>query len=159
MICDDPSQLADTGQSLVMVLFPVAIALVAVGAVVVFRSRRGAGAALLLVAALALGLGGGATPASAASNGCGSSTPQDYTVAGSVSGLTGSVALALNGGDDLTVPSNGPFTFSTPVASGATYNVTVATQPATQTCTVSNGSGTVTGANITNVQVVCTDGT
>lgn len=156
MICDDPSQLAVTGQSMVIVMIVCAIALIAVGAVVVVGAHRRAGVALLLVAALAIvGLGGGVTPASAATDACGSSTPQDYTVGGSVSSLTGTVVLTLNGSDNLTLTSNGPFTFSTPVASGATYTVTVATQPATQTCTVTNGSGTVTATNITNVQVAC----
>ena len=48
------------------------------------------------------------------------------------------------------------FTFSAPVTPGATYNVTVSTQPTnpTQACFVSNGTGTVNG-NITNVQVSC----
>ena len=43
------------------------------------------------------------------------------------------------------------------MASGATYAVTVFTQPSTptQTCTVSNGSGTIGAANVTNVSVAC----
>lgn len=152
VICDDPSQLAATGQTTFMVFFVIAIALVAVGAVVVVRARRSAGAALLLVAALAfVGLGGGATPASAASPGCASSS-----VGGTASGLTGTVTLALNGSENLAVSSDGPFTFSTPLVSGASYTVTVATQPAMQTCTVSNGTGTGAGVPVTNVQVVCT---
>lgn len=79
------------------------------------------------------------------------------TVGGSVSGLAGSESVVLqnNSSDNLTVNSNGSFTFSTPVAQGATYNVTVLTQPSTQTCTVTNGSGTVGASNITNVQVSC----
>ncbi|KTD14702.1 transmembrane protein [Legionella hackeliae] len=79
------------------------------------------------------------------------------TVGGSVSGLAASQSVVLqnNGSDNLTVNSNGSFTFSTPVAQGATYNVTVLTQPSTQTCTVTNGSGTAGASNITNVQVTC----
>jgi len=78
-----------------------------------------------------------------------------FTVGGTVSGLSGSVVLQNNGGDDLTIISNGSFTFPTPVAEGATYNVTVLTQPTNQTCTVTNGSGTMGGANVTNVGVNC----
>ncbi len=80
-----------------------------------------------------------------------------YTVGGNVSGLGAglSVVLRNNGGDNLTVGSNGAFTFATPVASGLTYTVTVHTQPTGQTCVVSNGSGTV-NASITNVGVTCT---
>jgi hypothetical protein len=79
------------------------------------------------------------------------------TVGGSVSGLAASESVVLqnNGSDNLTVNSNGSFTFSTPVAQGATYNVTTLTQPSTQTCTVTNGSGTAGASNITNVQVTC----
>ena len=66
------------------------------------------------------------------------------------------MVLQNNGGNDLSVSANGPFTFSTPLASGAAYNVTVKTNPSGQTCTVSNGSGTVASANITNVAVSCT---
>jgi hypothetical protein len=79
------------------------------------------------------------------------------TVGGSVSGLAASQSVVLqnNGSDNLTVNSNGSFTFSTPVVQGATYNVTILTQPSTQTCTVTNGSGTAGASNITNVQVTC----
>ncbi|WP_309828863.1 hypothetical protein [Paracidovorax wautersii] len=82
-----------------------------------------------------------------------------YTVGGTVSGLTGSVALQNNGADNLTMSSNGAFTFSTPVATGATYNVTVLTQPAAQTCTVTNGSGSIGGANVTSAGVACSSNT
>jgi hypothetical protein len=79
------------------------------------------------------------------------------TIGGSVSGLDGTgLVLQNNGGDNLTISANGSFTFATLVASGATYAVTVLTQPSspTQTCTVTGGTGTAT-ANVTNVQVVC----
>jgi Putative esterase len=78
-----------------------------------------------------------------------------YTVGGSVSGSSGTVVLQDNGGDNLTVSANGPFTFATALAGGAGYAVTVMTSPAGQTCTVANGSGTVGSANVTNVAVSC----
>ncbi len=84
------------------------------------------------------------------------STPT-ISVGGSVSGLDGTgLVLQDNGGSNLAVTGNGPFTFSTLIGSGAPYSVTVFTQPTgpAQTCTVTNGSGNAT-ANITNVQVVC----
>ena len=79
------------------------------------------------------------------------------TVGGMVSGLAASetVTLQNNSGDDLPVSTDGSFTFSTPVAQGASYHVTVSTQPVTQTCTVVNGSGTAGTTNITNIQVTC----
>ena len=80
-----------------------------------------------------------------------------YTIGGAVSGLNSgtSVTLLDNGGDALTVTANGSFTFKTPIASGAAYNVTVSVQPTGETCTVTNGSGTVGSANVTNVAVAC----
>jgi trimeric autotransporter adhesin len=78
-----------------------------------------------------------------------------YTVGGTVSGLNGSVVLRNNGGDNLTVSASGSFTFTTPIAYGSTYAVTVFTQPAGQRCTVTNGNGVVGGANIMNVAVQC----
>ena len=84
------------------------------------------------------------------------SSSSTYSIGGSVSGLSGTVVLQNNGGDDLTVTSNGLFTFSTLLVDGASYNVTVKTNPSGQTCTASSASGTVASGNVTNVAVVCT---
>jgi hypothetical protein len=78
-----------------------------------------------------------------------------YTVGGTASGLTGTVILQNNGGDNLPVSANGSFTFPTPVAQGSNYLVTILTQPDSQTCTVINGSGSVGAGNVTSVQVIC----
>lgn len=81
-----------------------------------------------------------------------------FTVGGTVTGLTGgSVVLQNNGGDDLTVNAAGPFTFAGKTISGGFYAVTVKTQPSApaQTCTVTEGTGTIAAANVTNVQVAC----
>jgi hypothetical protein len=82
-----------------------------------------------------------------------------YSVGGSVSGLSGTVVLQDNGADNLSVSANGSFAFATKLAAGVAYSVTVLTNPAGQTCTVSNGSGTMGSANVTNVAVTCTTGT
>ncbi|MFZ3264074.1 MAG: Ig-like domain-containing protein [Terriglobales bacterium] len=86
-------------------------------------------------------------------------TTNTYTIGGSISGYSGSgLVLQDNGGNNLTVASGATaFTFTTPIASGSTYAVTVLTQPSspTETCVVTNGSGTVSTANITNVQIAC----
>jgi len=81
------------------------------------------------------------------------------TIGGTVSGLSGTVVLQNNGGDDKSISANGPFTFATAITTGSAYNVTVLTQPSVpaQTCQVANGSGTA-GANITSVQITCTNG-
>ena len=100
--------------------------------------------------------------AATADNWAGSATgsppppPSTYSVGGTVSGLSGTVVLQDNGGDDLSVSSNGAFAFATRLASGAAYNVTVKTNPSGQTCQVSGGTGTVASANVTNVAATCT---
>jgi hypothetical protein len=84
-------------------------------------------------------------------------TTGTFPIGGNVSGLVGTgLVLQNNGGDDLAIAGDGGFTFVTPIATGAPYNVTVKTQPAnpTQTCTVTNGTGSVQGA-VTNVAVTC----
>lgn len=81
-----------------------------------------------------------------------------YTLGGAVTGLAGSgLVLRNNDGNDLAISANGAFTFSIPIASAATYAVTVLTQPTSpsQTCTVTNDSGMVGIANVTNVSVSC----
>lgn len=92
-----------------------------------------------------------------------SCTTNTYSIGGSVTGLTGSgLVLQNNAGDDLTVAAgSSTFTFSTPIASGTAYQVTVKTQPAspTQTCAVTAASGSVTNANVSNVAVTCTTNT
>jgi hypothetical protein len=83
----------------------------------------------------------------------------DATIGGAVSGLSGgtSVGLLDNGGDALTVGANGNFTFATTVQAGNNYNVTISTQPVGETCTVQNGTGSVSQnhGDVTDVAVVC----
>ncbi|HVQ61630.1 MAG TPA: 3-carboxymuconate cyclase, partial [Burkholderiales bacterium] len=81
--------------------------------------------------------------------------PGDVSIGGTVSGLAGMVVLQNNGGESLSIPASGSFTFLTPVASGAQYNIAVLTQPAGQICTVANGAGIASGASITSVKVTC----
>jgi uncharacterized repeat protein (TIGR03803 family) len=89
----------------------------------------------------------------------GSSSETTYTIGGTVSGLSGAgLVLQDNGGNNLAVSANGNFTFTTAIADGDTYKVTVLTQPSVpaQTCTVKNGDGTAT-AKVTDVEVACED--
>ncbi len=84
--------------------------------------------------------------------------PQLYSVAGTITGFTsGSMVLEDNGADDLTVAANATaFSFPADLASGATYEVTVKTQPSDLTCTVSpNTPQTIGNSNVTNVAVSC----
>lgn len=83
-----------------------------------------------------------------------------YGVSASVSGLSGgSLVLRNNGGDDLSISANGDHSFATPVPFGNAFTVTVQSQPAGQTCTVSSAmgnsaSGTVSGDTRLSVQCV-----
>lgn len=75
---------------------------------------------------------------------------------GTVTGLTGSGLVLANGSDTVAVAAgSASFTFPTRVGKGFPYGVTVLTQPAGQTCAVSNGVGTVADADIASVQVSC----
>jgi uncharacterized repeat protein (TIGR02543 family) len=79
------------------------------------------------------------------------------SVGGTLSGLQdGSVVLSLNDGfDDLTLSTDGNFTFPTALTEGSEYAVTVTTQPEGQLCLVTNGTDTLGAANVTNVAVDC----
>ena len=84
--------------------------------------------------------------------------PSTYSVGGTVSGLTGTgLALQNNGADTLAVAADGPFAFVTELTDLSDYLVTVSTQPTGQTCSVTNGSGTIDGADIADVGVTCED--
>ena len=99
--------------------------------------------------------GGGGSSSAPASQSSRPPPATQYSIGGSVSGLTGTgLVLQDNGGDNLTVSQNGSFTFATQVNSGAAYAVTVMTQPSGQTCTVASGSG-MASANVTTVAVSC----
>ena len=66
--------------------------------------------------------------------------------------------MTLNNGapvDALTLSANGSFTFATQLPYLGSYAVTVGAQPAGQTCTLSNASGSNVAANVTNVAVSC----
>lgn len=61
-------------------------------------------------------------------HGCGKDSDDGpvFTVGGTVSGLVGTgLVLQNNGGDDLALSADGPFTFATVVGNGAAYAVTV----------------------------------
>jgi len=91
-------------------------------------------------------------------------TTSTYSIGGIVTGLTSAdtVVLLNNGGDSLSITGTAaiavdvPFTFSTKLSKGETFNVTVQTQPASKSCVVGANIGTVVDSNITTVKVNCT---
>ena len=96
------------------------------------------------------------------SGGSGPSTTY-HTLQLNVSGLGGTVIVSSGSGSGnvynksqaIAVTSNGTHNFSG-IASGTNYNVTILQQPSHQTCTVSNGSGTLNAD--ASVSITC-DGT
>jgi hypothetical protein len=86
-------------------------------------------------------------------------SPSTFSIGGTVSGLAGSgLVLQNNGSDDLVIGADGSFTFGTELTNDSGYATTVKTQPTSpnQFCGVTSGSGVVSGADITNVDVTCT---
>jgi hypothetical protein len=80
-----------------------------------------------------------------------------FSIRGTVSGLSGSgLVLQNNGGNDLPLAGDGPFSFANKLIDGATYAVVVRTQPSGQNCVVRNSTGTIQGADATNLEVACT---
>ncbi|PLP98435.1 beta-propeller fold lactonase family protein [Cupriavidus pauculus] len=86
------------------------------------------------------------------------SLPPTYTVGGIVSGLIAGTSLQLadTNGDTQVISTNGGFTMPTPRLGATSYALSVAAQPAGQTCTVANGSGAVSAGNVTSIGVTCT---
>ena len=87
-------------------------------------------------------------------------TVTNYTIGGTVTQLASGKSFTIqnNGGDDLTISANGSYTFKTSIADKTTYAVSILTQPTNQICVLANDSGTLAGANITNVDITCTKG-
>jgi hypothetical protein len=119
---------------------------------------------LLIVSMLLLSAcgGGGGSSSSSSSGGAngGGPPPATYTIGGTVTGLVGTgLVLRNNGGDDLSIPANGPFRFSSRQLGASPFNVNVLTQPTSpaQTCTITNGTGVVNAIDITDVRVTCVD--
>ncbi|MFT3904781.1 MAG: Calx-beta domain-containing protein [Steroidobacteraceae bacterium] len=87
--------------------------------------------------------------------------PDTFTLGGTVTGLTGTglVVKDLISGGTFTANSNGPFTLSspTPIFDLFAYDIIIATQPTNpeQSCTVAHATGTVEGANVTDIAVNC----
>ena len=78
------------------------------------------------------------------------------TITGTISGLgAGTSATLSNNGQLLPVDVNGPFAFPGTVPAGTAYAVTVVVQPVGETCTINNGTGTVTAGVAIAIVVTC----
>ena len=87
-------------------------------------------------------------------------TMPTFHVGGTVTGLDGSglVLREVISGSTVSPVADGAFTFSSAVFDGASYDVRVQNQPndPAQTCSISNGAGTIAGGDVTNIVVTCT---
>ncbi len=79
------------------------------------------------------------------------------SVVGTVSGLKSGVAvtLGLNGSTNTLLLGNGNFSFPGVLVAGTSYTVSVVQQPAGQTCTLANATGTVVANQSSTVTVTC----
>jgi uncharacterized repeat protein (TIGR03803 family) len=77
-----------------------------------------------------------------------------YTVGFTLTGLSSGASVTIGdnastaSGETLGTATNGSYTFLVPLSQGASYSVTVTSQPAGETCTVSNGSGIIGSADV-----------
>ena len=80
-----------------------------------------------------------------------------FTVGGAVVDMStnGPLVLQNNNRNNVIVTGNTTFEFP-PQDTGTSFSVTVFTQPPGQTCTVSGGTGFVSGSNVSGVLVTCT---
>lgn len=78
-----------------------------------------------------------------------------YAVGGTVSGLSGTLVLENTLGDVWSVTSNGAFAFPNTVAHGSSFGVSVRTQPAGQTCAVSQGSSLAVTSTVSSIAIEC----
>ena len=110
------------------------------------------GGALVLTTLLSLTACGGGSSSNASGTGPAASS---YSLSASISGLTASGLVLSVNGNSISV-SSGATTqmLANSLASGTPYTVTVATQPAGETCSVSASSGTIASAN-GSVVVTC----
>ncbi|MCW7493420.1 hypothetical protein ND861_12300 [Leptospira sp. 2 VSF19] len=88
--------------------------------------------------------------------------PLRYALSGTITGLDGITGLVLtNSFDGATLNvavASGTFAFTQTYLDGTSYNVSVTTQPnhPVQNCVTTNGVGVIAGADITNINIVCT---
>ena len=88
---------------------------------------------------------------------CGGITETFGSVSGSLSGMGAGLQTTLqnNGGDNIVLNGNGPFTFPSQLPSLGAFSVTVLSQPTNQFCTVTRPTGVIPTdglkANITTI--------
>jgi hypothetical protein len=120
------------------------------------RTSSAFGGVLVAAALLTAVSGCGIVSVSGDVPGDADATPALFRVGGTVTGLTaGPLTLVNDASDSVTLVANGPFEFPVYLARGARYAVTVFLAPAGESCEVTDASGHVTDASVTDVHVTC----
>jgi hypothetical protein len=90
-----------------------------------------------------------------------SCTAQPFNISGTITGLGNVTGLVLgSSSEQLNIAANATtFAFTQGVTFGSPWSVTVDTQPAGNTCAISNGAGVVPAHNITGVAITCSANT
>ena len=80
-----------------------------------------------------------------------------HNVSVTLTGLEGDRVLVSLNDVEFTLTTNQSFTFDLKIIDGASYSVIVVTQPSNpiQLCTVTNGSGTISGTSVNNIEITC----
>jgi hypothetical protein len=88
---------------------------------------------------------------------CGSSDAPTYDVTATVTGLVGSGLVLGDGDATVAVSASGPLTVTAALPDGTSYDVVVVAQPhdPAQVCTVTNGTGTIHGADAADIAIAC----
>ena len=80
-----------------------------------------------------------------------------YTIEGTITGLTGKNGFLISDFEDIRLkPGQTSFKLDSVKTAGQDYEILLALQPKGQRCTLTNGSGTILNANITNIELNCT---
>ncbi len=122
------------------------------------RLRHGVIPLILLGALGACGGDGGSFDPNAGAQAKGDGVGVPHTLGGTITGL-GSTGLSLKNGTETLSPAPGAtgFVFAAPIDDGATYAITITSQPGgfTRCSLSSNATGVIAAADVSNVVVTC----
>tara|TARA_R110001599_G_scaffold353442_1_gene592250 strand:- start:32985 stop:40364 length:7380 start_codon:yes stop_codon:yes gene_type:complete len=86
---------------------------------------------------------------------------EQYQIGGSVSNLKGSLSIRNNTtSEDLTITTNGAFSFNTLQLEGSFYNISILENPANQSCSFTpstSAEGQIQQQDISSINIFCTD--
>jgi serine protease len=80
---------------------------------------------------------------------------ETYSIGGTISGLSGSLVVSNNSSDELSIDTNGAFVFPDELSAQDTYLVEIVSQPENQQCEITGEQGTVSGSDISSIQIDC----